>query len=104
MEVVRLQKKGKETLKDVKSSVDELAQKTGQAVTAALGSEPAKAIARVVDEGLSHAGEWVEEAESRLGKAAKKVSAAIKKHPFEAIAIGFGLGALIAAVLKPRRN
>jgi len=102
MEMVRggLQKKGKEALREAKSSMDELAHKTGQAVTAALDSEPAKALAKVVDESLSQAGEWVEEAETFLAKTGQKISKTIRKYPLEAVAIGFGLGALAVALFK----
>jgi|SRR5271168_2097766 len=68
------------------------------------------------------AGEKVAEARSRLGAAlesaqemaidmrdkavntAKAADKAVRKHPYQAIAIGFGVGALVAFILTRRRS
>lgn len=106
MEVIRggFRKKGQTSIEEAKSAVGDLASRAGGAVTAALDSEPARSLAKLVDGGLSQAGEWVEGAEHLLTTAGKKVSSTIKKYPLQAVILGLGLGALLSAVLRPRKE
>jgi len=57
----------------------------------------------LLDQGLKAVTDTFHSAEAVYGDALKQVSQLVRKHPLEALAVGFGVGCLVGLALTRRR-
>ncbi len=96
--------KGREVANEANTIIGDFAKKAEDVFDSAMDSPQAKAVVKAVDGGLSNAGEWLEGAEDFFADAGKKATSLVKKYPLQALAIGLGVGALIATVVRGARR
>ncbi len=79
--------------REAASTMRGVAKRAEAAFTEMVDSDQAKTVIHAVEGGLSEAGNW-------LSGAQKKATATVRKYPVHAVVLGFGLGALIATLVR----
>ena len=84
--------------RDAAATVRGAAKKAESAFTDMVESDQAQAVVHAVEGSIADAGQWLSDVQ-------KKATATVRKYPVQAVLVGFGLGALLATLVRsPRRD